>query len=129
MRIENIELKWLLKAEWGDFECFLEWGEPVTDHEETAFINYKVEDISFEWLDDFEQGQREPIFVREYGKNNYYLVNGHHRLFAAMLLGWDTLKALILDAEECNDEAWEISSDDDASTFNKSSGGSIARVL
>ena len=77
-------------------------------------IQRKIEDVSWEWLDDFAEGQREPVLVRRVGKT-WHLMNGHHRLAAAMLLGWDELDAI----RENGDDSWRFTSDVNRSTWKK----------
>jgi len=91
------------------------WTTQEAEHlEYSNLFQGKIEDISWEWLDDFAQGQREPILVRRV-KKTWHLMNGHHRLAAAMLLGWDELDAI----REDGDDSWRFTSDFNRSTWRK----------
>lgn len=75
----------LLQAEWMDG-----WGG---DEKDELFFE-KACDISWSWLEDFERGQRTPVWVSwNEEENRWRLYNGHHRLTAAILLFWDTMIA------------------------------------
>lgn len=72
----------------------------------------KLDEITWEWLDSFAEGQTHPILLqRRYANNNtdynLMLINGHHRLVAAILLGWDTIQAVY--ADDDSDTTWELS--------------------
>lgn len=118
--IIDLPLESVLQGQWGDLDE--EW-ETQDD-----LIWRKMEDITMPWLDDFEQGQRDPILVRRMTDGSFYVHNGHHRMVAAMMLGWDTIKALVLPADS-QDNVWGHTSDYSRSTWTAESGPSLVDIV
>lgn len=118
--IVDLPLENILQGQWGDLDE--EW-ETQDD-----LIWRKMADITMPWLDDFEQGQRDPILVRRMTDGSFFVHNGHHRMVAAMMLGWDTIKALVLPADS-QDNLWRHTSDYSRSTRKAMFGVSLADIV
>lgn len=86
----------------------LQFGE-CGDAEETPldFYDHKLRNMSWAWFEEFQKnGQTTPVLVGNMGGGVWRLMNGHHRLVAAMLLGWDYLWAVDEADDEDPDRVW-----------------------
>ena len=86
MKIEEVEISWLLKNITRSVDI---WGFDGEPGGWAALLRVKTAPNLI--LDMMENGQKDPILIEELEDGTYEQSNGHHRLAAAILLGWDTI--------------------------------------